>query len=462
MKAEYEVIIIGSGITASVFRNNLEKFFDCFTINPQIVDGKFGFFRVQGSFSPSQAEKGDSPNGVGAVEHWGGAVTWPSELNYFKDNLDENWAEFLKFISRKNLNKKYGLRAERNCKISTKSIFSPSSVLIEKHNYFGGRKGKVPKATNTIVSKFPHLNAEILAIKKGQKFEITLQEIGNGKIQNRIMYCDYLILAAGPLLNPLFFSMLTGQQKFEYGNHLALTSHVIEFENIQFLSEWCQTYNENEKSFLTFVPLALQDKCDEISFRIRPKEILSKKLALIDTLKDHEKKLNFKISFIFKIVWSFISRRQIARLFTIDLMVNQDPAFGSSLLIDESCPTKKVHIDSRISEECSNLIERLICELDVLIENISNARNMVRSFERIGTESVQDFETFRDAAHWYGTLPMGKDNGLVGSNFESKDVPNLFAIGASGFAKGSVAHPTLLAIYTAEKASHELIRRYSE
>jgi hypothetical protein len=165
---------------------------------------------------------------------------------------------------------------------------------------------------------------------------------------------------------------------------------------------------------------------------------------------------------MFKIMWSFISKRQIAKLFTIDLMVNQDPSFGSSLLIDETYPTKILHIDSRISEECFNLIECFICELDTLIGSISNGRNKVRSFERISKESVLDFDTYRDAAHWYGTLPMHKDTGLVGSNFESQNVANLFAIGASGFVNGSVAHPTLLAVFTAEKASQELIRRCSE
>jgi hypothetical protein len=460
VKTEYGVIIIGSGITASVFRNNLEDYYDCLTINPQIVDGKYEFTQVQGTFSPAQAEKGDSLNGHGAAEHWGGAITWPSESNYFKGNLDENWADFHKFISHENLNKKYGLQEKR--KSRSKSIFLPSSVSIEKHDYLGGSRGRVPISTHNIVSKFPHISAEVLGINKGERFELTLQEIGTNRIEKKVIHSDYIVLAAGPLLNPLFFSMLTGKKKFEYGNHLSLTSHIIEFQNIQILSDWCQTYNQNEKSFLTCVPSAFLDKCDEISFRIRPKEILSKKIALIEILKDRERKLKFKLEFIFEILKPIISRRQIAKLFTIDLMVNQDPSFGSSLMIDDSYPTKKVHIVARTSEECLNLIERLICELDALIENISNGHNKVKSFERISKESLRDFDTFRDAAHWYGTMPMHKDSGLISSNFESKSIPNLFAIGASGFAEGSVAHPTLLAIYTAEKASQELIRRYSE
>ena len=215
----------------------------------------------------------------------------------------------------------------------------------------------------------------------------------------------------------------------------------------------------DEKYFFTYVPNNYQDICNDISFRIRPVEILSKKKMVVSLLRDRERLLSYKFELIFRIMFSLITKNQIARKFTIDLMVNQKPAFGSHLTIDDTYPTKKVNIDSKLSKNCLNLMKKLIHDLDSLVEAVSDSGNKIKFFERISEASLNDVNSFRDAAHWYGTVPMSEKNGLIDSSFESNDVSNLFAIGASGFVEGSVGHPTLLAMFTAEKASRDLLRR---
>ena len=429
------------------------------TINPIGNQIEYQISDLSGYFSTAQAQKSNSPSGIGAVEYWGGVITWPTEFNYFKDAVDKNWSEFKEYILKENLNSKFGFNMDEKNKSNLKSIFPKNSVVYEKLGYLGGGKKEVREATNRIVAGVPHENATIQAIKLGNKFEINLCHNENGVIQSKVLKSNYLVLAAGPLLNPLFYSMVSGQKIFKYGNHLSLTSHTIEFEDIQSLGPWVQTYGHREKAFYTFLPREMENESNRISARMRPKVILSKKKTVLHLIKRPDKNYRYKMRNMYRILYSFICRNEVALEFDVDLIINQNPTFGSRLVISSTNTPKKINVDSKVSEECKSLIRDFMKEMDLLITKISNLGNRVKSIRKIDEADLNIPSTFRDAAHWYGTLSMDSESGLVDSNFESRYFPNLFALGASGFVEGAAGHPTLLALFSSDKASQALIRR---
>ena len=459
MNNDYDIIIIGSGICASHFRKQLDANYRCLIINPIGLEKKFEFINSHGPFSPIQADKGDSPRGIGAVEYWGGAITWPTKLNYFKDTVDKNWNDLEGFIRKARLNYKFNQRHSGQNYERFSSIFPKKSVIFEKHGYLGGAREKVAEATNEIVSNTPHINAEIQEINLGDQFELTIGQKPLDSLQVKVVKSTYLILASGALLNPLFYSMISHQRVFKYGNHLSLTSHTLEFEDIQVVGAWAQTYSHRERSFNTFLPRELENKCNQISTRMRPKEILSKKRAISILIRTPERNYQSKIRNAIRVLYSFAVGKEIATSFTIDLMVNQKPNFGSHLIVEDAPIPKKVTIDSKVDEECLDLIRVHMEEMDSVINNISKSGNQVKSVIRIEGEELRSYNAFRDAAHWYGTIPMDHLSGLVDSNLESRKFRRLFAIGSSSFVEGSVGHPTLLAMHTAGKAAQELNRR---
>jgi hypothetical protein len=443
----------------SYLRKKIEKYYSCLTINPIGNQTEYEFSDLSGYFSIEQAQKGNSPNGIGAVAHWGGAVTWPTELNYFKDVVDKNWTEFKEYILRENLNSKFGLNKGKKSKLVLNAIFPKKSVVYEKQGYFGGRRKKVHNATNRIVSEIPHENLTIESIRPQNNFEINLRLDENGASNSKIIKSKYLVLAAGPLLNPLFYSMISDQKVFKYGNHLSLTTHTIEFEDIQSFGPWVQTYGRREKVFHTFLPREMENEGNRISGRMRPKVILSKRRTVLWLISRQDKNYKYKLRNLYRVWNAFICRNEIAVEFDIDLMINQNPTFGSRLLVDSTGSPKKISVDSKVSEECRSLITKYMRELDLLITKISNLGNEIKSMRKIDEEDLNNCSTFRDAAHWYGTLSMETESGLVDSNFESRQFDNLFAVGASSFVEGAVGHPTLLALFTSDRASQVLLGR---
>jgi hypothetical protein len=459
VNSEYDVIIIGSGMCGSYFRKKIQKYYSCLTINPIGNQTEYEFFDLSGYFSIEQAQKGNSRNGIGAAAYWGGAITWPTELNYFKDVADKNWSEFHEYILNENLNSKFGLNTGKKSKLTLKSIFPEKSLVYEKQGYFGGARKKVHDATSRVVSDIPHENLTIQSIKRESNYEITLSLNEFGTSQSKVTKSKYLVLAAGPLLNALFYSMLSGQKEFKYGNHLSLTTHTIKFEDIQSIGPWVQTYGHREKAFHTFLPQEMENESNKISGRIRPKEILSKRRTVLQLIRRRDKNYKYKLRNLYRICYSFMCKNEIAVEFDVDLMINQSPTFGSRLLVDSSSSPKKISVDSTVSEECRRLIKRYIYEMDLLIIKTSNLGNEMKSKRKINEEDLNNPSMFRDAAHWYGTLSMETQLGLLDSNFESRQFDNLFALGASGFVEGAVGHPTLLALFSSDRASHVLLGR---
>jgi hypothetical protein len=459
---EYDVIIIGSGITASRLRNKINSHYKCLTINPISNSQPFKFTDLDGLFSKDQADKGNSPGGIGAVEYWGGAITWPTVENYFKDASDDNWSEFRDFISIEELNREFNFQDCKAEKTRIRSIFPKNSVVYEKHGYLGGGRKHVRKSTNEIVSIYPHVNAEIQDIRHEANYELRINLDKNDKLETKFLRSKYLIFACGPLLNPLFYAMISGQKVFSYGNHLSLTTHTINFENIQTLGPWVQTYNHREEIFYTFLPKKMRDASNRISTRLRPREILSKKRTAVKIVTNPGTNCIFKVRNLLRIMFSSAGRRQIATEFTVDLMINQEPSFGSRLIVEDSLTPKRIIIDSRVDEKCLDLIREHIREMDLLLSEVSASGNNLKSIVKIDNAALKEKTTFRDAAHWYGTIPLNSISGLINQDFESKVFPNLFIVGASGFVEGSVGHPTLLAIYTSDKVAKELIRRQTK
>lgn len=462
MDAEYDVIIIGSGISASRLRHKIDSHYKCLTINPISNSQPFEFRDLNGLFSKDQANKGNSPRGVGAVEYWGGAITWPTAENYFKDNSDQNWSEFGDFISKEELNREFSFQDSKPEKTRIRSIFPKNSVVYEKHGYLGGGRKHVRESTNEIVSIYPHVNAEIEGIWHEANYELRINFDNNDTSETMLLRSKYLIFACGPLLNPLFYSMISGQKVFNYGNHLSLTTHTINFENVQTLGPWVQTYNHREEIFYTFLPKEMRDASNRISTRLRPREILSKKRTAVKIATTPGANYIFKVRNLFRIMYASVGRKEIATEFTVDLMINQEPSFGSRLVVEDSITPKRVSVDSRVDKKCLELIVEHIREMDLLLSEVSASGNKLKSIVKIDNDELIEKTAFRDAAHWYGTIPQNYTSGLINKNFESRVFPNLFVVGSSGFVEGSVGHPTLLAIYTSDKVAKELIRRQTK
>lgn len=462
MESFYDVVIIGSGICASELNKKLGEDFKILTITPVAASEsqKFQFKGIKGPFSSEQAEKGDSPNGCGAVEYWGGAITWPSDLNYFKITHDRSWSEFYGFIKRKTLNAEYGLHQNpEKIKKFPPRIFSSEQLIPERHEYLGGARSAVFGATSRILENIPRIRAVIQSIKKTHNYKIVLDIESPNKWARNTITCKYLVFASGPLLNPLLYSMISGEREFPYGNHLSLTSHIVGLSKPVIVKSWSQTYSSNEKAFYTYVLSQFPNDSNYISLRLRPGSQISRKELVRNYFFSRNSTTKDKIYYAWVSLYSLLSKSYISKEFSIDLMVNQEPCTNSRIIIEEADPPCVLAIESHLSNELISRIRKHVEGIDKsLAENVGGNGALYIKF-RVDNRDLEISDTYRDAAHWYGTVPVGDSMKWLDKNFEARAFPNLFLIGASGFAQGSVGHPTLLALYTAKRAAHVILDR---
>ena len=457
---EFDVIILGSGLCGTKVNALLSDKYRVLMINTisNNSGGSFDFRSKQGVFSPEQAQKGLSLRGRGTIDHWGGAITWPTKENYFLEAKDPYWISLHNFIENHGLNSIFGLKKLRKSWLNfDMPKFVNSALTGEANGYLGGSRFSSLAATNQIFKKHEFVSCVVHEIESNEGFKLEIETMGVN--QRKTVKSKYLVLAAGPLLSPLFYSMISGQRNFEYGNHISFSSHELEFNYPLVVGSWAQTYSKKEESFYTYHQKIHKSDKNRVSIRFRPVNQVSKRMLVKQLFSKKTEISGSKIQTMKCLSFSFLRRIQISNIFTIDFMVNQEPNECSRLSIEDSQNGKIISVTSVLSSEIKELLKTQMLNLDSLLATEMRENSELQIRKLFDLEDLDSGEKFRDAAHWYGTLARSGLESRLSEHSESLDFPNLFVSGAAGFLEGSIGHPTLLGLFTSCKVAEEINKR---
>ena len=464
MAIETDILIIGSGFTASILAKLLKKKkinFEILDISEQL---KVEYESNDKSFfDPELAKK--TGRIFGGVKVWGNSVTFPSDKNFFSRG-GKKWLKIGKEI------KKFHLHT-----------FIPK-LTIQNNRV----KKKIKKRLSKLVPNYnEHLVVEVhgyaLGPSEAKGFENCIDSVYQGNIiyinddagkTNAISFLHsegnvetikfkVVVLASGTIGNALLVNRFTGAQKFHLGNHISTTIGNFTFKSPQNLNSIYQSFAKKEKSFVTFSLDAEREQVYSDHYGAvrlipnRKQSLIALWKRTIDQLKlspysvPELKNITFliietvsRILFGKRLDWSYKLRLigEIPLSKTEGLEVLFQDEFNAKIRVN-------LLLNKKVEEDFKLLIQ-------TYTQRVANSAEYLQP---INISLDLSNTLWNDSGHYFGTIPIGlaSDFPTVDENLLLNGSKSIYVLGNSAHPVGSHGHPTGLSILLAARLAEHIM-----
>ena len=455
-------LIVGTGFAAHFAANHLSGpgtiFFQPHAENGEVLEINSTENSV---FEISQVLR--TKNFGGGKEVWGGALSYPSERNYFKQSDNVYWNQIGKEILRQI--SPFDQSHSRKAIELFEKIFPgiTTRLELEQHGYATGSFGTLSAFDFPDCSPQKVVVGSIQSIHQRVSGEYLVRAISS-EGETVTIEANYLILAAGNLLNACFVSLLTGQVNFPLGNHFSRKVADISFKEPVNLRNVAQTYESTETNFFTLGNNGSLTNFQgtENSFRLQVTDRVSVQRATYELLVRgfSTSSLGQRARSALSIAKALFKKERLVTSATIRMMTDQPPNDGENYfrVTGQANGVWKGEIKIELSPDVRQDAERL----SQMIFDSASASSLVSRVALDVAESSPEgiFDlAWLDAGHYYGSVPVAESRlraATVDQNLELNGYKNCFVVGSSSFPVGSHGHPTKLVIELASRLGAHL------
>jgi hypothetical protein len=453
---QYRSVIIGTGFAAHYVASQLPP---QGTLMIQPLSRKGDILNIVATtksiFEISQVSKTQNIYGGKAI--WGGAVSYPSNRNYLKMTTNSQWNLVCKELLAKA--SKPNVQLLNSAELTIEKIFPGilDKLEVEPHGYITGQFGKINEYQFPLYGKHEILYGALTDVSQINKDGYLLKLISkDGSVAT--VKTQNLVFATGNFLNACYTSYLTNMVWFPVGNHCSKKIGELSFTEPMRLQNIAQKYEWGENLFITLGNNGFSSQLYGIanSIRLQVTNSISIQRATFDYLVKDFFKLSpaAKIRTIRAILIAILRKKRLISSSTVRMMTDLPADEGSNYFkitgVENGIWTAeiKLELSSSVIDDSKTLIQ-------LLNQSISQSQYLKEGTRLSLGDDVEPLENvWRDAGHYYGSVPVGLPNpcySTVDENLQLHGFKNVFVVGSSSFPIGSHGHPTKLIIDLARR-----------
>lgn len=358
----------------------------------------------------------------GGLDLWGGAITFAASEQFRTEASSARW---LQLLARDSFS---GYRGEKFLEIAWRNppLHAHNQSLYEFGHehllpgfaselgfFLGAQEARQPFAEFEHLYNRSTISAHLVGIERlaNKQFRLSLQRSG----ENLQIYSTQVAFASGSLGNARLVSQISGSDSFSIGNHVSwvVGRGVVS----QIASSQVRRKSEGNRTFVLYNHRLPNGVASGASVRFRRVPATNSSLRSgIARPFGSRSRLDFEILGMLEVPKSMASLRVAA---------NGSP--------------QQLTLTSANPQHLHDLAQQIGCEV----------ASSLRMSKHIFEFSAESKIMFRDASHYFGTVPIENGTSRVSDSLELEGCDGVFVVGSSVFDSGGSGHPTLLAMQTA-------------
>lgn len=453
---QHRNVIIGTGFAAHYVASQL-LLDETLMIQPISHQGDIVNILASTNSIFEMAQVNKTKNMGGGKSIWGGAISYPSDRNYLKMTTNSEWNQVCKELLAKASKPKEQLL--NSAKAIIENIFPGilHSLEIEPHGYINGQFGQIDKYQFPLDGKHEIFHGVLIDVSQINNDGYLLKLLSkDGSVVT--VKTQNLVFATGNFLNACYTSLLTNIVWFPVGNHCSKKIGELSFTEPMNLRFVAQVYEKKENFFITLGNNGFSSQFHGIanSIRLQVTDSISCQRATFDYLVKNFFKsgLVVKIRTMWAILIAIVRKKRLISSATVRLMTDLPADEGSNYFKITGVENGKWSAEIKL-ELTPSVIGDSEALIQLLNQSVSNSHYLKGGTRLSLGDNVEPLENvWRDAGHYYGSVPVGLPNSCystVDENLQLHGFKNVFVVGSSSFPIGSHGHPTKLIIDLAKR-----------